>query len=113
MASLWAVRDRSTAQLMKDFYRNRECGKLTKAEALRKAQLDLLYGRNVVTPLLGVAKNPPTSTNQGDETSHRGDLTDEDITVEAKYRIPFKIDKSKPFAHPYFWSPFVLFGNWR
>ncbi len=25
----------------------------------------------------------------------------------------FKIDKNAPFAHPYFWSPFVLIGSWR
>ncbi|MGB7922035.1 MAG: tetratricopeptide repeat protein [Pyrinomonadaceae bacterium] len=113
MASLWAVRDRSTAQLMKGFYRNREGGKLTKAEALHKAQLDLLYGRSGVTPLPSVVKNPPTSTTQGNETIRRGGSTDEDTIVEAKYRIPFKTDKSKPFAHPYYWSPFVLFGNWK
>ncbi len=27
--------------------------------------------------------------------------------------IPFKIDKQKPFAHPYYWSAFILLGNWK
>ncbi len=25
----------------------------------------------------------------------------------------FEFDRAKPFAHPHFWSPFVLIGNWR
>jgi CHAT domain-containing protein len=25
----------------------------------------------------------------------------------------FKRNDKKPFAHPYYWSPFVLYGNWR
>jgi CHAT domain-containing protein len=112
MASLWAVRDRSAAQLMIGFYRNREGGKLTKAGALRKAQLDLLYERNEVPLSPSVSMKSPT-TNQDDKTIRRGGSTDEDVIVEAKYRIPFKVNKSKPFAHPYYWSPFVLFGNWK
>ncbi|MGB7922029.1 MAG: tetratricopeptide repeat protein [Pyrinomonadaceae bacterium] len=104
IASLWAVLDRSTARLMKGFYRNREDGKYSKAEALRKAQLDLLYGNT---------QSLATSTNQGNESIRRGSSADEDIVVEARYRMPFQQDKKKPFAHPYYWSPFVLFGNWK
>ncbi|MGH7998154.1 MAG: CHAT domain-containing protein, partial [Brasilonema sp.] len=43
LASLWNINDRSTAQLMSDFYKklaNSET--ITKAEALRQAQIDLL-----------------------------------------------------------------------
>ena len=25
----------------------------------------------------------------------------------------FKCDPNAPFSHPYFWSPFILIGNWR
>jgi CHAT domain-containing protein len=25
----------------------------------------------------------------------------------------FDADQSRPFAHPYFWAPFILIGNWR
>lgn len=28
-------------------------------------------------------------------------------------KIPIKIDPNAPFAHPYYWSPFILMGNWR
>jgi len=24
-----------------------------------------------------------------------------------------KVDPSKPFAHPYYWEPFILIGNWK
>ena len=41
LASLWAVNDKSTADLMQRFYRYRQQG-LTKAEALQKAQQDFI-----------------------------------------------------------------------
>ncbi|PSB49160.1 hypothetical protein C7B80_02890 [Cyanosarcina cf. burmensis CCALA 770] len=41
LATLWAVDDRSTAQLMSEFYRQLADPNLTKAEALQKAQLAL------------------------------------------------------------------------
>jgi len=103
LASLWAVTDRSTAQLMTRFYTSREGGKRTKAEALRYAQMDLLYGRN------GAGDADP----KGYGMPRRAISDDEDIVVETQYRIPFKKHKTKPFAHPYYWSPFILFGNWK
>lgn len=63
LATLWSVQDRSTAQLVADFYRNLTQASATKAEALRQAQLSLLH--------------------------------------------------SSQYNHPYYWSPFVLLGNWR
>lgn len=42
MATLWAVRDRSTADLMAEFYKQLASPESTKAEALRQAQLSLL-----------------------------------------------------------------------
>ncbi|AJY69788.1 hypothetical protein RW64_09375 [Geobacter sulfurreducens] len=44
LATLWPVEDKSTSMLMREFYRLRETG-LTKAEALRQAQLALLKGK--------------------------------------------------------------------
>ncbi|MBW4478010.1 MAG: CHAT domain-containing protein [Tolypothrix brevis GSE-NOS-MK-07-07A] len=43
IASLWEVSDPSTAQLMEEFYKKLATGKMTKSEALRKAQLSLLH----------------------------------------------------------------------
>jgi CHAT domain-containing protein len=50
LASLWSVSDRSTASLMIEFYR--ELGKpgVTKAEALRRAQIALLHQDDYTSP---------------------------------------------------------------
>ncbi|MEH2002716.1 MAG: CHAT domain-containing protein [Nostoc sp.] len=42
LASLWAVDDKSTAQFMSKFYQELENSKVTKAEAVRRAQIQLL-----------------------------------------------------------------------
>ncbi len=63
LVSLWSVSDVSTSTLMGEFYRNLVKQKLSKTEALRKAQLSLLG--------------------------------------------------NKKFAHPFYWAPFVLVGDWR
>jgi len=62
LATLWAVNDKSTAELMTQFYQELSNTDLSKAEALRAAQIKILQ-----TP---------------------------------------------EFSHPYYWSPFVLIGNW-
>ena len=92
LASLWAVADESTQMLMSEFYRLRkENPKLTKAEAMQRAQIAMIEGK--LKP----------GTNQ---TKNR------DVGV-FKVQPSFKIDENAPFAHPYYWSPFVLIGNWR
>jgi CHAT domain-containing protein/Tfp pilus assembly protein PilF len=63
LVSLWSVSDLSTATLMGEFYRHLIKEKLSKTDALRKAQLTLL----------------------GNEK----------------------------FAHPFYWAPFVIVGDWR
>ncbi len=105
MASLWPVLDKSTANLMKAFYDNRQGGRFSKAESLRQAQLDFLYGRNLGAPEMYQTKAIPRT--KGHATDEKEDL------VEPKYRVPFKIDPQRPLAHPYYWAPFVLFGNWK
>jgi CHAT domain-containing protein/lipopolysaccharide biosynthesis regulator YciM len=44
VASLWAVDSESTAELMIEFHKGRKLNQLPTAEALRQAQLHLLYG---------------------------------------------------------------------
>jgi CHAT domain-containing protein len=88
ISSLWSVNDASTGQLMGDFYKRwaEGAGKVTKVEALRQAQLDLLLGKARV---------------QGDGTD-RGFGT-------GKSQSPAPAG----YAHPFYWAPFVLMGNWR
>jgi CHAT domain-containing protein len=62
LATLWTVSDESTAKFMEQFYKELFTPNMTRAEAVRIAQLHLL--------------------------------------------------KTPEFAHPYFWAPFILVGNW-
>ena len=94
LATLWAVADPSTRDLMSEFYRTLETEtKQGKAEALRRAQLALLNG-----------KYKPRQT----PAWRRGAKP-----VGPAAGIPFKPDERAPYAHPYYWAPFVLIGNWR
>jgi len=92
VATLWAVADESTALLMREFYRLRMSDPaLTKAEALRQAQLGLLTGQI-----------------RGNSSADRGAKVNRG--VEGR---PFDQDPQRPYAHPYFWAPFLLMGNWK
>jgi CHAT domain-containing protein len=73
VASLWGVDDQSTGILMQEFYKLWTASQgVTKGEALREAQLELLRG-----------------TVATDDLSH------------------------PVYAHPFYWAPFILIGNWR
>ncbi len=63
VATLWPVKDKAAALLMSDFYQKLKVPGVTKAEALRQAQVDLI--------------------------------------------------RKTEFREPFFWSAFVLVGNWQ
>jgi CHAT domain-containing protein len=91
LATLWPVADESTSLLMSEFYRlKKENPQWTKAAAMQAAQKAMIEGKL-------------TSSTLGEKRS--SDL--------GKPGTTYAFDKNKPFAHPYYWSPFVLIGNWR
>jgi CHAT domain-containing protein len=93
IASLWQVADSSTSTLMQNFYNNLAANSkqpITKAEAMRLAQLQLLYDKDVTVS----------------DIKRAGGLIPEGLQSSSG-----KKDESKTFAHPYYWSPFVLIGN--
>ena len=87
LASLWSVADESTALLMADFYKQ-WLGTLgtTKVAALQQAQLDMLHGT--------------AKTGQSDVSATN--------TKNATEKKP-----ATSFAHPFYWAPFILIGNWK
>lgn len=94
LATLWKVADESTSLFMTEFYRIKKANAtMNKAEAIRLAQLAMIEGR---------IKASGTSDSCRAEKFGAGAPKDE-----------FKCDPNAPFSHPYFWSPFVLIGNWR
>lgn len=97
LATLWAVADSSTRDLMVNFYGLYDKNYMSKAEAVRQAQTAMIYGK--YKPADGNAK-----TRSGVRKTEGG---------ANKNQIPFITDENARFAHPYYWSPFILIGNWR
>jgi CHAT domain-containing protein len=93
LATLWPVADSSTALLMRKLYQAHKVDHLDKAEALREAQLALLRGTEQAD---GVLEGKRGLTRVG----------------TAQTIGNFKSDPNAPFAHPFFWAPFILMGNW-
>jgi CHAT domain-containing protein len=85
VASLWQVSDDSTIKLILSFYKNLQ--RVSKAEALRRAQIELMRSKIVFNLQRGT----------------RG------ITLSPGYRSGITVNCS----HPYFWAPFILIGDWR
>jgi len=94
LATLWPVADHSTGVLMQSFYKlHAEQPNLTKAEALRQAQLDFIRGK-------WVAQNGAIRT-RGMRVSQVEERAD-GIPHNAK----------NLYTHPFYWAPFILMGNW-
>ncbi len=92
VASLWSVDDSSTAQLMASFYRNLKT--MSKAEALRQAQLELIRGEG-----------------RSDLIARRGVGGIGKLGETPEPRSPSEDPISVSTSHPYFWAPFILVGD--
>jgi len=92
VASLWSVDDSSTAQLMASFYRNLKT--MSKAEALRQAQLELIRGegRSDLYAKRGVGGIGKLGETPEAQPGSQG-------------------SSSLSTSHPYFWAPFILVGD--
>ena len=86
LASLWNVSDRSTAELMKNFYSYLKEGR-SKDEALRAAQIGLILG--------DVAARGQDQV-RGVKTLAKGDS-----------------DTARSYGAPFYWAAFQLFGDWH
>jgi len=99
IASLWPVDDVGTQVLMPKFYSLRQGG-LSKAEALRQAQLSLLRE--------GKQSDGTTTAQRSSETLGDAASTGRNVPFKA-----FKPDPNAKYSHPYYWAPFILIGNWK
>ena len=103
LASLWPVSDAGTPELMKRFYTLRAgSSSMTKGEAFHRAQMSLLQGETI---------SREKSLTSGPANAKRAESF---ASGDKKPDLPLYVaDKDRPFAHPFYWSPFVLIGNWR
>ncbi|MBD2181438.1 tetratricopeptide repeat protein [Planktothrix sp. FACHB-1355] len=88
IASLWSISDGGTQVLMNAFYAGLQKENITKAEALRQAQIALITGNSTVA----------VSEEQ------RG------IAVRAVSQGSASVVSNR-LNHPFYWAPFILIGN--
>lgn len=98
IASLWKVSDDGTPELMKRFYKLlADNPSMSKGEAFQQAQISLLTGKDISGK---GGKAPKRDANRVGGTAILA-------------LPPFVEDPKKPYAHPHYWAPFVLIGNWQ
>ncbi|MGB0563796.1 MAG: CHAT domain-containing protein [Spirulinaceae cyanobacterium] len=90
LASLWLVNDQSTSLLMQRFYALLATG-VSKTEALRQAQLSLLYQEEVA--------------------EFEARMGESGVAVAIVPRNGNATATAPGFSSPYYWAPFILIGN--
>ncbi|MBD1902072.1 tetratricopeptide repeat protein [Trichocoleus sp. DQ-A3] len=87
IASLWKVDDGGTQVLMSAFYAALQPGKITRAEALQRAQVALITG----------------------DDSALGQTQGKAVQQRARSNLPPEV--ANRLSHPHYWAPFILIGN--
>ncbi len=99
VATLWSVADASTRELMRRFYQLRQSQpQMSKAEALRQAQLALLGGEQY---------------RAREQAVRQRDVRLDKARAASGESPAFQPDPKAPYAHPFYWAPFILIGNWK
>ena len=102
VASLWPVADVGTEVLMREFYQLREARpQWSKSEALRQAQLALLKGDDT-------RSKQESEAGRGIRLAKANENEKEEAGIKT-----YRRDPKAPFAHPHYWAPFILIGNWK
>ncbi|MGB0081282.1 MAG: tetratricopeptide repeat protein [Terracidiphilus sp.] len=113
LATLWDVNDLSTSHIMSDFYarwvQNPAQGK---AEALRQAQLAFLHG-GAVAPHPAIAPSHTVASSGGIASSPSIATSSQTGRGFQTSEAPAATQSSLGYAHPYYWAPFVLIGNFQ
>ena len=84
-------------------------------EALRQAQLALLRGQGAPPPGPQVAALSGSLAGRSVRPTARLDLEPYaagfcgDVAMQPRF-VP---SPQAPYAHPYYWAPFILIGNWK
>jgi CHAT domain-containing protein len=92
LATLWDVNDASTSRLMSDFYARWVAHQADgKVESLRQAQLALMRG--------STAESPKPEKIGGFQSHQQA--------------TPTATAQEAGYAHPFYWAPFVLIGNFQ
>jgi len=91
LATLWSVADTSTGLFMQSLYARKIAHpELTKAEILQQVQREFITGKTDSSQPAGPARGIEIEREAGEGT----------FTSEHAY------------AHPYYWAPFIMMGNW-
>jgi CHAT domain-containing protein len=93
IAALWKLNDLSAYFTMVKFYHNLSVRKMNKSQSLRDAQL---YVRDLTIPAI-----------QQDIQDILEDQKETNIIIERLSK-----NGSKPFGQFYYWSPYILIGDW-